>query len=197
MTQEQFNFLFNKAKELMKNTKDPSHDWTHIDRVLVNALTIKTFLSKEARENIDERILLAAIAWHDISYVFHKAGIIQYFREAKRSVKIARKYFRKAGVSEEETNFVCEIILCHPFGDLAFLSKEFLNKKKHIYHQIVQDADSLDENEARFEKSGGKRSFLYRIFLRHILARFFRIKKKNIGIFMNLKESLSFKPQNF
>ena len=90
MTENQFNFLFNQAKELMAKTRDPVHDWSHIERVLTNVFQIKKLLPIEKQNRLDDKILTIAAAWHDICYVFYKPSIWQYFLEGKRCAKICR-----------------------------------------------------------------------------------------------------------
>jgi len=192
MTEKQFNYLFSKAEELMKKSNDPVHDWSHAEQVVNKALKINNLLVKE----LDERIIKIAAAWHDISYAFYRKGIIQYFLEGRRSSKISRKYFKKIKLPQNETNLISDIILHHPFADLSFLGKGFLNKKRSLYHQIIQDADTLSESPERFEKGVNKESLFYKLFFRYIVVKFFKVRNKKIEKFLNLKESLTFAQRN-
>ncbi len=172
----------------MKESNDPVHDWSHAEEVLRKALKIKNLLGKK----LDERIIKIAAAWHDISYAFYKKGIIQYFLEGRRSSKISQKYFKKIKLPQKEIDLISDVILHHPFADLSFLGKGFLNKKRTLYHQIIQDADTLSENLERFEKGVDKESFFYKLFFKYLVAKFFKIRKKKIDEFLNLKERLTF-----
>ena len=116
MTEQQFNILFNKAKDLMKRTKDLMHDWSHVKRVIDNAFKIKNSLPKEKQRNIDDKLLTIACAWHDISYVYYKLSFSQYLLEGKRSAKICKEYLERNRVDKEEINLIFDIILHHPHG---------------------------------------------------------------------------------
>lgn len=139
MTQEQFDILFSKARDLMQKTKDKNHDWAHIERVLENINKIKKELPNKLQAQLDDQILKLAAAWHDISFVFYKVNFRQFFYEGRRSVKIIDNYFKKSGLLQKEVDLICDIVKYHtgsPFG--------WLNKTKSLYHQIIQDADTID-----------------------------------------------------
>ena len=187
MTQQQFIFLFNKAKKLMQETKDSVHDWSHIQRVVVNASKIKKLLSKEKQEQVDDKILIIACVWHDVSYVFYKASLVQYFLEGKRCAKICRFYFKQERLPEKEIDLICDIILHHPWSNF-----KLLNKHRSLYHQIVQDADTLDMFSLERLKQVNKYSkkILYWKFVVKILKPLFLdYFLKNKKRFLNLEES--------
>jgi len=139
MTKKQFDFLFNKAKELMKKTKDPVHDWGHIKRTIDNVFEIKKLLSKQEQKKLDDKILTLGAAWHDVAFVYYKPGIINYFLEGSRAAKITKKYCKQASLQNKETKLICDIIRWHTGS-----STGRLNKHKTLYHQIIQDADTLE-----------------------------------------------------
>lgn len=196
MSQDQFNFLYNKAKELMQNTKDPSHDWGHIKRVMENVFKIKVKIGfktrlneNEIQPNLDNKILTVATVWHDISYAFYKAGFLQYFKEAKRSIKIAKEYFQQAQLAHQEISLICDIILHHGLSELGFL-----NRNKTLYHQLIQDADTLDGffNEKRIKEIEKvvKHSLYWFLVIKILKPLFFNFLTKNKKYLLILPESV-------
>jgi len=187
--QKQFDFLYNKAKTLMKESKDSVHNWAHVKRVIENISKIKKLLPLIEQEKLDDKILTIAAAWHDISYVFFKPGIVQLFWESRRSRKIAEKYFKKARLSQKERELLTSIILYH-----SFATKGMLNKKRSRYHQIVQDADTLDNlYKGRIKQAkrmaGNSNSGYYKFIAKIIYPLFYNLFSKNIKLFLNLKQS--------
>jgi hypothetical protein len=139
MTLEQFQKLEAEARILMAETRDQNHDWGHVEMVLQNAELIKKELKAEAIIGLDEFLLKTAVLWHDISFSRYSMNFIQYFREAIRSMKIAKKYFQKAGLIKGEIKLLSDVIKRHPWSSFGIL-----NKKRSIYHRIVQDADTIE-----------------------------------------------------
>ena len=139
MTNEQFDKLFNQAKELMNKSKDPVHDWRHIERVLINIEKILELLPEEKKRDLDMKILRLAAAWHDISFVFYKSGFRQYFLDHVRGSKIAKQYFEQYGLGIKEIDLIGDIIYHHNLTEFGIL-----NRKRSLYYQIVQDADIMD-----------------------------------------------------
>ena len=192
MTQEQFDFLFDKAKELMGRTQDKVHDWSHIERTIKNAFRIKRLLDKDLQEQINDKVLTIAITWHDISFVFYKQNPSQFFQESKRSTKIARKYFNQAKLSIEEIEIILSVILHHPVY-YPFIRSDFLNRDKSIYHQIVQDADMIDffsDERMKVAKESTKDSWRWWLAYYILKPFFYKSRMKKKYIFFNLEESL-------
>ena len=178
MTQEQFEDLFSNARDLMRKTKDKNHDWAHIERVLENIKRVKKELPDKLQAELDDQTLKLSAAWHDISFVFYKGGFRQFFREARRSVEIIKKYFSQEGMIEKEIDFICDIVKKHTGSSFGLL-----NKTDSLYHQIIQDADTIDvfhkERRRQAEKAaeqgvlfwrfvwGVYRPLTYNWYLRH------------------------------
>lgn len=187
MRQEQFEWLFNKAKELMNKSQDPVHDWHHIERVLINIERIKALLMDKKR-NLDDKILKLSVAWHDVSFAFCPAGFVQYFKEESRAAKIFRKYAKRVDLSQKETDLIADIILHHVgscFGRL--------NRKKSLYHQIVQDADTLDsfaspERVDLAQRAADGSSIYYKFITRVLKPLFFNFLIRHKTFIYNLPE---------
>ncbi len=139
MTTEQFQSLFQKAKELMAVTKDANHDWSHIERVLDNIKKIMRMLPEKIRQTIDEKLLILAAVWHDVSYHQFKAGVVHYFLEGQRVGRIAEKYFLAAQLDQEKIGLLVDVVRHHTFSTFGRL-----NRQRTVYHQILQDADTID-----------------------------------------------------
>lgn len=139
MTEQQFKTLFAQAKELMQQTKDPVHDWSHCERTIRNVFRIKELLPIAEQEKCDDKILILAAAWHDVSFVFHQPGLANFLLEGGRAAKISQKYFAQAKLSATEIKLICDIILHHPGNSFGIL-----NRQRSLMHQVFQDADNLD-----------------------------------------------------
>lgn len=193
MTDKQFEGLFNKAKELMARTLDPVHDWAHIERVLVNLEKIKIALPLEKTRDLDDKILKLAVAWHDMSYIKYRATLAQYLLESWRTKKIIHHYFIQADLDKEETDLINDIILHHDWVEIFILKWLVLNKKRSLYHQIVQDADTLDSySHERVSQAEKNRS--HSLFKRAVMGvlkpLFFNFLIKRKSLIYNLPETI-------
>ena len=190
MTQEQFDCLFNKARELMNKTLDPVHDWAHIERVLVNVKRIKELLPEIKVRGLNNKILKLAVAWHDISYTKHKATFIQYIIEVWRSRRIIYKYFNRAEVDKKETDFIYNIIFHHDWTEIFILKWIVLNKRRSIYHQIVQDADTMDcFSGLRIRQAKENINSLFkRVVMGFLKPLFYNFVTEHKGLIYNLPE---------
>ena len=138
--------------------------------------------------NIDDKILRLACAWHDISYTLYKASPRQYFLEARRSVRVIKKYFKQAGFMEDELKIIIDMVLYHD----VLMSFRYRNGKRNLYNKIIQDADFLDgvHSERVGKVKEMAKSSLYWKFVNKVLIPLFLggvIKNKNK--FLNLEES--------
>ena len=188
MIQEQFNFLYNKAEELIGDTKDPNHDWSHMQRVEENALKIKKLLPDKEQINIDDKILKLACAWHDISYASYKASPRQYFLEARRSVRVIKKYFKQVNVVESELKIITNMVLYHD----VLMSFRYRNGKRGLYNKIIQDADFLDgvdSERINKVKEMAKHSLYWKFINKVLIPLFLGRVIKNKNKFLNLEES--------
>ena len=107
---------------------DPAHDFSHSERVLVNAQKI------QAKEGGDLEVLSIAAAFHDLG------NLPKDHPEAKKSAylsaEIARKYLSEKGWEDERIRLVEDCIVCHSFS----LGEE---PKSHEA-RVFQDADRLE-----------------------------------------------------
>jgi len=188
MTQEVFEKYFETARKLMKKTKDANHDWGHVERVMNRALKIKNLLSEEKQQQVDDSLLKLICVWHDASYIFYKAGIAQYFLEGKREAKVVEKYI-DSDISSKEKEILVDAVKHHTWADLGRL-----NRKRSLCHQLLQDADWLDEfSQERAEgvKELAKKSVYWWLAHNFVMPIFFGRLKKNKAKHLNLKESQS------
>ncbi len=187
MTDQQFEKLFQQAKELMLKTKDEVHDWTHIERVLASAQMILAKLPVAEQEKIDEKILNLAIAWHDTDFVFRKPSVVNYFLEGRRVAKLVEKYFQAAGVKDKEIDLVKDIVKHHTNSSLGIL-----NKKRSLSYQIVQDADTMDSfvypHRLEKAKKQAHNFWYYRVLIKILKPIFFNFLRRHPKIIYNQPE---------
>ena len=187
MTQQQFNSLFFQAKKMMLTTKDINHNWAHLERVAANALKIKSLLSADSQSRTDDKILILAAVWHDISYAFCRAGFIQYLLEGRRSRKIVNQYFQAANLDPQEAKLIADIIVHHTFNNFGAT-----NRKRSFYHQIIQDADTfemLNKERLKTATAAAKHSFYWFVAIKILKPVFFVFFLRFKSYFLNLKES--------
>lgn len=176
MTDKQFKELFEQGKKLVANSKDPVHNGTHIERVLEFSQKIIDKLPKKDVASLDKKILNLAIVWHDISFVFYKPGFKQFLFENIRGKEIAKKYFKQANLPADEIKLIASVIYYHTFNIF-----HCLNKRRSLYHQIVQDADTMDSFSPIFsidrviktKKTADDSSLIFYKFVYYILRPLF------------------------
>lgn len=188
MTQKQFDFLFNKAKEIMEKSKDLVHDWSHIERVIANAKMIKKHLPEAQQAQIDEQLLILCCAWHDVSHALYKIGFMEKFLEGWRSAKMISIIFSEQKVAEVEKFLVRDTATAHAMKEFKFLKRKHLS----LYHKIMQDADMLDNfypTRAEFLAAQAKDYFYARFIIKILKPIFYQWMQRHLNLFLNLKES--------
>lgn len=122
--------ILQKTEEYVRKElegEDSGHDWWHIHRVRITALT----LAKEEQANLF--IVELAALLHDIAdHKFHNG-------DETIGPKTARKWLESLNVEEQQIQHVCEIIV-----DLSYKGADVATPMKTIEGKIVQDADRLD-----------------------------------------------------
>ena len=183
MTQEQYDFLAKKVEELMQKTKDPVHDFEHVLNVKENALRLKKLLSIKYQQKVDDQILAIICLWHDISYVYYKSGLWQFFVEGVRAERIVGPYLKSAGLSKKERRLIKSAIRTHPH------IYHFFTHYRTLYHKILNDADFIeDSNPKRIAQAEATvRQSVFRFLVMKILKPLFYKSYKKY--FFNFKES--------
>lgn len=113
-----------------------THDWSHVQRVWKNA----KLLTKKGGYNLDLELLRIMCLVHDITWTRYDYNMINYFREGRLAKETAGKYLKGFEISQDEINLILEAVSHHHLS----LPFRRLNKKRSLYAQILQDADTLD-----------------------------------------------------
>lgn len=113
-----------RVKQQMENDST-GHDWWHVDRVRRTALIIC-----EREQGNAERVELVALL-HDVDD--------WKLKKEPTSESLANQWLLDAGVSEEESHQICEII-----DRISFKGHGVEDNMPFLDGQIVQDADRLD-----------------------------------------------------
>ena len=115
-----------------------------------NCLKIKGALPVDEAKDLDDKILIIAALWHDVAYIFYRLDFMMIFLEGRRARRIVKKYFRDLDIGKQDTDLISDMIFYH-----AGSSFGILNKKRSLYHQVLQDADTMEIfNPERFQKIG-------------------------------------------
>ncbi len=122
-----FNSLRERAKEFY-NGSEPSHDFSHIERVKNLALRIGKY------ENADLKVLRTAALFHDIGREKEKRGSINC--HAEWSAEKTSKILREEKLDSEFIERVVECISAHRYSR----GKE----PDTLESEILSDADNLD-----------------------------------------------------
>ena len=181
MTQHQLNKIKLIAKAKMATSLDPLHDFDHVDRVRKNALIIIKVL--RLKEKIDERILQAACLLHDLTFTEHKPSFKTYFREGRIMENKLKEILNKMEMKKKEIQHIIDAVIYHTF---AFPFRR-LNRKRSIYAQILQDADTIDFfNKKRIKKlSLSEEKFWFYKSLSVISRPALEFGRRNIEKFLN------------
>jgi len=124
------NPIEEEAKTYFANAK-PTHDWTHVERVLQNALHIGKV------EGADLEVLRVAALLHDIAREEDATNKGEGDTcHAKKGAEMARELMKPHGYENEFIEKVVHCIRTHRFRDDA--------KPETIEAKILYDADKLD-----------------------------------------------------
>lgn len=115
--------LINKAKEILKKSKDKYHDINHSRAVLKNAKKLSTNYPEA-----DKKALLIAAWWHDVGRVYKGNG------HEVLSAKLVSAELKKLSYKKEFINIVSNAIKFHKWSMAP----------KTIEGKIIRDADKLD-----------------------------------------------------
>jgi len=181
MTEIQIKQIYKKAESLMRETLDPQHDFSHVSRVVKNALQIADLV--DHKKEVDKNILQIACLFHDITFIRHKPSIKTWLFEGRMAVRILRELEILDFLSQEDLLKI-EISIRH--HGLSFPLRK-LNKKRDLYCRILQDADTFDlfheERIGNLKKSKKKTLFYKIIYIFHKPAA--KFGKKKICYFLN------------
>lgn len=139
LTKKIINNIKNKIKKHFTNIS-PSHNWTHVERVLNMALKI----GKKEKANLD--IIKIASYLHDIGRKDLKE---KNYDHAIKGAIIASKILKNHKIDQVYINNICHCIKTHRFRSIY--------KPKTIEAKCIYDADKLDVLGA----IGIARSYIY------------------------------------
>lgn len=136
-------FIVNKARELMKLSKDPIHDLSHVERVVANVKKIAPSLNLSQKET--EAIELAAW-WHDVARILTKQPSFVWMAcidDMLSALMLALHSFRY-GFWRQSGGIATKLILSKTFATGAVFTKILLSKKERLMMHVLKDADQLD-----------------------------------------------------
>lgn len=182
MTNTQLEKIKKFASRKMKDSLDPQHDFSHVDRVRKNALKIVKILKVD--DKIDINLLQAMCLLHDITFTKYSPSLSTYLFEGILAEKVLSNILNKFELGIEEKSKITQAIVHHP---LAFPLKN-LNRNRDLYTKILQDADTLDQfspERLRSLQKAKEKYFHYKI-ISGIGGAVYRYCRKNIKKFLNL-----------
>jgi HD superfamily phosphodiesterase len=168
---------------MLKST-DPQHCGSHLLRVDKNAVKIVRIL-KMGKE-IDLNLLGATCYLHDLAFIKHKPGLINYVREGKRVKRIVTEFLKDINIPHTEKRIIIKAVWKHTF---SFPFRR-LNKKEDVYAKILQDADTLDifSPERLWLLIGSAKKYLYYKTLKIFSKRVSKWGIKHLSFFLNYPE---------
>lgn len=181
MQKRKFEKIKKEALTLMEQTRDIQHDKTHLCRVEENVDVIVNKLKLD--NQIDIFLLKAAVFLHDLSFIKHNAGFAMWVLEGRRTRRMVMDLLQQFELPEHEVKIIVEAVATHT---LSFPLRR-LNKKRNLYCQILQDADTLDMfTEIRIStlKYASRGKPFYKL-LRILNKMFTKWCKKNLKYFLN------------
>ncbi len=156
MDQQQLKKIRLFAKNTMLKSKDISHDWGHIERVVKNAGDIIDYLNLELNKNLLE----ACVLLHDLSFSENRGNIFfKYLLEVRMTIELLQKAFKSelSFVSGQDQNIIIDAIRHHAFS----FPYHQLNRKRSLYSRVLQDADTIDYfSKERFKQACKRKTLL-------------------------------------
>jgi hypothetical protein len=131
--------LVQKGYEMMKVSKDPYHDHTHIDRMLAD---LKRFLDLEkGQKKVNPEVLLLSTAWHDSWKSGRVAGneielLYHQFMDGLGSVALFEDAAKKQGLASDLIQQVSYAIRKHAHFQFTPIQTEEA--------KLLRDLDDLD-----------------------------------------------------
>lgn len=168
-------------------SKDPLHNFSHIERVVQNARRIVHTL--KLQNTVDEHVLTACCYLHDVVIVgennkreglWHQ--IKNHVREPQMNKNHLPKILQQFDLSKSEYAVIYNAIINHPHS----IPYRRLNKKRDIYTKILQDADTLDYVSHERVVHGEQ---LLGTLGKGLIYMYVTLVRKCISWFLNLPES--------
>ncbi len=184
MTNQKLQEIELFAKKKMGKSRDPQHDFDHLERVAQNALKIVGLL--KLQDKVDANLLQTICYLHDLTYVRYRSNLITYFFEGYLIRGRLREVYRTINIDPQEKKIIHQAIVKHP---LSFPFK-LLNKNGSLYTKILQDADTLDYfHELRIKKfreshDGGFFDWFWKAIIDLVTKR----GTENISVYLNFPE---------
>lgn len=143
MIDSKHKFMVQKARELMKLSKDPIHDLSHVERVVQNVKKIAPSLHLSKKET--EAIELAAW-WHDVARVLTKQPSFVWMAciDDMVSALMLCLHSIRYGFWRQSGGIATKLILSKTFATGAVFTKLLLSKKERLMMHVLRDADQLD-----------------------------------------------------
>lgn len=156
MDQQQLKKIQFFAKNAMLKSKDTTHDWGHIERVVKNAHSVANYLNLD----LDKNLLKTCALLHDFSFSKNRGNtFVKHSFEVPMTLRLLRKAFVSElnFVSVQDQSVIIEAIKHHAFS----FPYHRLNRKRSLYSQVLQDADTIDYfSKERFQQACQRKSLL-------------------------------------
>lgn len=138
-----FTQLISIAKQKMRKSKDPVHDYAHVERVVSYCETIAKNYSLTEKQH---QALILAAWWHDVGRTIPKRPSLFFMSliDDTMSALMLWGYTIRFGLFGSVAGMATRIIFCKSFGTGALFTQLLLKKKNRILFEIVEDADTLD-----------------------------------------------------
>ncbi len=133
-------YLIDRGWELMKNSKDDTHDERHVVRIMAD---LKKLLGEEKglKKKVDMESVILAILWHDVWKARRNPDNVFWltwgnYYEGWGSKKMFEKEAEMAGMKKKKIEKIAEAIKKHPW----FWKKA----EREMESKVLWDLDNLD-----------------------------------------------------
>jgi hypothetical protein len=133
------------AIEIMKCSKDPRHDYVHVNDIIQS---LDTLINHE-KHTIDYNVLLPAICWHDTWHALQSPTnnvltlLYRFFYEGIGSAKLFHKYTNTRSIQYDIRKKILKAITKHVRTGWKILDYIFYTPN-NIETKILKDLDELD-----------------------------------------------------
>lgn len=143
MKHAQFKKLVSIAKDKMRKSCDPVHDFAHVQRV---AKRVSQYAKTENLTKQQTDALILAAWWHDVGRTSIKRPsimIMAFFDDLISAVMLWRTTIR-LNIFGNVVGMATRIIFCNSTSVGKPLTRILLQKKNRILADMLSDADTLD-----------------------------------------------------
>lgn len=143
MNRKKYKKLLSIAKDRMRKSHDPVHDYMHVKRVVE---TCETFAEKKDLTQTQRDALKLAAWWHDVGRTSIKKPsiVLMPFFDDMLSAYMLWRMSLQVRMFGPAIGMACRIILCNSMGTGKLFARLLMRKRNRVLADMLADADTID-----------------------------------------------------